>query len=366
MGQVIARAGCLSSEPGSALAASERLLRTPPPDIGECEAEAIALRCFGRPARATALSGERDRNFLLTEPDGRRSVLKICNGGDDAQTRALQNGALLHVRARDPLCPTPEVQPATDGRDEAAWQSVDGEVTAVLISHLPGRHPVAADLGTALRHDMGRIVQRLSRALSDYDHPAATRPILWDLMLAGDLRGLVELIPQAGRQPAMRRWLERFAAEIRPAAAALPWQAIHNDLSLSNTLVDPARPDRVIGIIDFGDIVRAPRVNEFAIAASYFISAADDPATAMAEILAPPGAPPLLTRDEIALLPDLMRARLATRILLSGWRATLFPQNRDYIMRSNPAAWALWDRLDATGPQALGRQLISHIEGAPA
>jgi Ser/Thr protein kinase RdoA (MazF antagonist) len=210
------------------------------------------------------------------------------------------------------------------------------------------------------------MVQRLSRALADYDHPAATRAILWDLMLVGDLRSLVALIPQANRRSSITRWLDRFTAETRPATAALPWQAVHNDVSLSNTLVDPISHDRIIGIIDFGDIVRAPRINEFAIAASYFISAADNPASAMADILVPPGTDLRLTQDEIVLMPDLLRARLVTRILLSGWRATLFPQNRTYIMRSNSAAWNLWERLDATGTETLARQLISHVDGALA
>ena len=41
-------------------------------------------------------------------------------------------------------------------------------------------------------------------------------------------------------------------------------------------------------------------------------------------------------------MPALIRARLATRILLSGWRA-LFPDNRDYILRSNHCRhWLIW------------------------
>lgn len=355
-----ASAGILAGRPDSPLAAAERMLRTPPPDVSEAEAEATALLRYGRRVKAQALTGERDRNFLLRQADGGSLVLKVYHSADDAETRALQHGALVHVRSRDPACPVPDLIPAPNGREEVSL-SRGGPEAAVLIRHLPGLNPVAADLTPALRADVGRVVGRLSRALSDYRRPRARRTILWDLMLVADLRPLLALIEPAGRRRTVALWLDRFTTGIRPAAARLPQQPIHNDLSLSNILVDPARRDRVAGVIDFGDLVQAPRINEFAIAASYFIGADDDPATAMAEILAAVGPDLQLTRAEVALMPDLVRARLATRILLSGWRARLFPHNQAYILRSNRAAWELWDRLDHAGP--LGERLLARLKG---
>ncbi len=348
--------GFWASSERSSFADAERLLRTPPPDVAEAEAVSFAARYYRPNCRVRPLAGERDRNFLISDDTGCAAVLKFYNSADDGPTRALQHGALDHIRLCSPECPVPEIIRAVDGRQEVVIERPGLSTAAVMISYLPGVNPVAADLTPALRGQVGRMIGKLSRALADYDHPRAKRSILWDMMMVGELQPLVELIEQPTRRSAIAQWLTYFTAEISPAAASLIHQPIHNDLSLSNLLIDPEGRDRITGIIDFGDIVFAPRINEFAVAASYFIAPQDDPATAAADILLGAGADVAFEPREIALLPDLIKARLATRILLSGWRAQLFPDNRAYILRSNSAAWMLWARMaDEDSGQMAGR-----------
>lgn len=319
------------------LEAAARLLLTPPPAVTEAQAEAFARQHYGIAAEAQALNGERDRNFRLGD-----AVLKIYNPAEEDETRALQHGALLHLAAADAGLPAPRLIATAEGAEEVRAEIGGQAVAAVMLTCLAGRMP--ATVTPALRRRVGAMTGRLMAALADYSHPAAERVILWDMMRLPVLR------PLAQTEPRLLPWFDRFEAEVIPAAARLPHQAIHNDLSLSNLLVGPT--GAVTGVIDFGDLVRAPRVNELAVAASYFVTPQDDPAAAVAEMLA--AAVPFirLNEAEIALLPELIRARLATRILLSAWRARLFPENAAYILRSNTAAWALWSRLEEAGDVA--------------
>mgnify|MGYP002717011718 CR=1 FL=1 len=330
-----------------------RLLLVPPPGVSEAEAEAFARQHYGpaawdgqsasggqgardgQGAGAQALNGERDRNFRLGG-----AVLKFYNPAEEASTRALQHGALRHLAAEG--LPTPRLIPTLTGAEEAVAEIGGQAVAAVMLTCLPGRMP--ATVTPALRRDVGAVAGRLMAALAGYTHPAAERVILWDMMRLPLLRPLAET------EPRLLPWFERFEAEMVPAAASLPHQAIHNDLSLSNLLVGST--GAVTGVVDFGDLVLAPRVNELAIAASYFITPRDDPVAAVAEMLAEAAPFVRLTQAELLLLPDLIRARLATRILLSTWRAGLFPENAAYILRSNTAAWALWARLEGEGDMA--------------
>lgn len=351
---------------GARFAAAEALLRTKPPNVGVKLAELVAREHFGKGGKAQALAGERDRNFLISDPAGQDCVLKFYNSAEDTETRSLQHNALRHVHRRENRCPVPSIHQTLEGDDEC-FVSVDGAECAVaMIDLLPGINPAPADLNTSLRMDVGKVVGLLSRALSDYDHPSSNRTILWDMMLVGELRPLIVLINDAQRRSSLERWLSHFDRHVRPAAVQLPHQIIHNDLSLSNILVDAERRDRVVGIIDFGDIVRAPRINEFAIAASYFMTPDTDFISAMAEILSGASGSLRFTPDEVALMPDLIKARLATRILLSGWRAQLFPDNTSYIMRSNAAAWSLWELLDEQSVIEQSRSLLSLASGVIA
>lgn len=350
-------------ELGDELLAAERLMRSAPPAVTAEAAEAFTTRHYGRAVTATALSGERDRNFLVADGAGWSAVLKFYNAADDAETRALQNGTLAHLQARHAACPVPAIIPPLQGGQEVVATIDDQSVAAVMISRLPGVNPQAADLSPGLRADVGRVVGALSLALADYRHPGARRAILWDLMLLAGLRPLTRFIADPPSRQSVADWIDHFEAEVLPAARRLPHQPIHNDLSLSNLLVDPARRDHVLGVIDFGDIVHAPRINEFAIAASYFTAATEDPAVAVAQLIGGIGPDLRLERDEVLLLPALLRARLAVRILLSGWRAQLFPENRTYILRSSQAAWALWHRLAAEDSKALAERIATLSAG---
>lgn len=344
------------------LIAAERQLRAPSPNFSEAEAEEVVRRHYGIDGKASLLTGERDRNFLITTGAGASWVLKFYNSADDKPTRALQHGALSHIRARDPDFPVPEIHPELGGGEEAMVERSGVKTPAVLITRLAGVNPEVKNINATLRGNVGRAIGRMSWALSDYVHPRADRVILWNMMLVAELRPLARYIEAPEARASVERWLGRFAAEICPAADGLPHQSIHNDVSLSNLMVDPARRDRVTGVIDFGDMVRAPRINEFAVAASYLIRRGDDLAEVVAEILNGAGSGLGLTSAEVLLLPDLIKARLATRILLSEWRAQLFPENRTYILRSNLAAKAAWEQLENEDTVNQANRLLSLCE----
>ena len=45
-----------------------------------------------------------------------------------------------------------------------------------------------------------------------------------------------------------------------------------------------------------------------------------------------------LTEDEIAVLPDLILARHLTTVMITHWRASLYPENAEYILRNEGGA----------------------------
>lgn len=105
-----------------------------------------------------------------------------------------------------------------------------------------------------------------------------------------------------------------------------------------------------IGVIDFGDAVHAPRINELAIAASYFIDPALGLDASLATLVEGYRQEAELLPEELELLPDLICTRLATRILLTHWRNSHFPENSAYIMRNLANAWTLVDTINHRGP----------------
>lgn len=336
--------------------ADDALLDTPPPAIDAETATRIARDRWGIDATARLLSSERDRNFRLTDPGGRQFVLKFSNPVEPPGVTNLQTEALRHIAARDPALPVPRVIPDRDGAAEVVTRLSDGTplVTRVL-SWIDGQPMDGAPPTPALRREAGRMLGRIDRALADFRHPSAEHALLWDIRRAGRLRDCADAVTD----PALRRRvldrLDRFDAETSPRLDRLRRQAVHGDPNPHNVIVAPGAPDRVAGVIDFGDMVHTALAADAAIGASYV--AGDDPIAGVGDFIAGFHSACPLTDDEIALMPDLIALRMLATIVIASWRAARHPGNAAYILRNVPTQRAGLDRLEAVGAAPLARAL---------
>src|SRR5215831_20025037 len=77
-------------------------------------AERMAREHFGVVGRASALTSERDQNFLIQGADGTRMVLKVANATEARAMIEAQQRAITHLAAR--LDSTPRVLSTVNGR----------------------------------------------------------------------------------------------------------------------------------------------------------------------------------------------------------------------------------------------------------
>ena len=329
------------------------VLESPVPEMSAAGAEETFREVYGREGEAVPLAGERDRNFRMSQPDGATFMLKITNPVEEAAVTEFQTGALCHVALADPAFPVPRVVPTADG-DRIAWKAgADGRRHAVrLFTWLDGGLLGGRVLTPAGLRDLGRTLARLGRALAGFSHPGERHPLLWDMQHAVSLRPLLTTIPDETARGWVAILIDRFEARALPQLAHLPSGVIHNDLTGSNLLMRADDDQRVAGVLDFGDLVRAPLVQELGVTASYHLDLAAD-----ADLFAP--LMPLLAgyeavrpmaEGEARVLFDLIGARLALRGIIPAWRAALYPENSDYLMRNAGRAWQVMGRMAAMDP----------------
>lgn len=238
-----------------------------PPTFEASELIDCLQRQYGIEGEFHELAGERDQNFRVNSTDGQRFVFKISAIDEDFSRVDFQIRALEHIRSVAPELPVPRHLMAADGRLLA--QIFDGEGNAYhvrLLTYLDGS-PLT-ELGAPSRQtirSLGRMQARLCLALRDFSHPAATHFMPWDTM-----NGLVvsEVMCRDYLPPALAEScapiLERLRKLVLPGLLQMPSQVIHNDVNMGNALVDPARPEEISGIIDFGDLVKRPLVIDLA------------------------------------------------------------------------------------------------------
>ena len=299
-------------------------------------AAALAERDFGVIGRVSTLSGERDENFLIETPAG-KYVLKITHPDENRGSIAFQTHALRHVEVRDPELPTPRVLLTRDGRLEVDFfDTVGAARTARLLSFLPGNLLAGIAVTPDLRATLGRMLARFDRALEDFSHPADSVPLKWDLCRAPDLRPMLSGIAGLVDRANVERALDKFETVLAPVLPKLRQQVIHNDMTPFNVLVSEA--NAITGILDFGDLIRAPLANDLAICCAYHIARRGDPLAPVLEIVAAYHEGNPLLREECDLVFDLMSVRLAITVLITEWNAARAPENRAYLLKNHPAA----------------------------
>ena len=280
-------------------------------------AQAIAEKYFGIQASARELPSERDRNFLLSARDGEKFVLKIANVREKREVLEAQNAMMTHL-AENGVSFCPRVAPAMSGQ----------EITTVndhfvrVVSYLPGEPLATVEVqSTELLYDLGRKLGQLSRALAGFDHPAAHREFYWDLANGK------KILETYGAQ-IKTDWLRELVVGLSVGSfGELRSSVIHGDANDYNVLVDE---DRVVGLVDFGDLVYSYTVGELAIAIAYVVLGKADPRAAATPVIEGYQHEFPLTQDETDALWTLVKLRLCMSVCIAAHQQQQQPEN-DYL-----------------------------------
>ena len=328
------------------------------PELDPAWVAELAAHHYGLRGEIRPLTGERDQNYLV-ESAGRRCMLKISHPAESAVVADFQTQALRHIALTDPTLPVQRILPTRDGASSfLAEPPGDTPRVVRLFSYLPGRPLPDAPRSAAQRLNVARALARLDRALDGLQHPAAALTLPWDIQRADSVRDLLVHVPDPARRALALRALDAFEQIAKPVLPSLRRQAIHNDFNIYNLLVDPDDPDRIAAILDFGDMVHAPLVDDLAVAGAYQLET--DPADLLANLVpfvAAYHAVLPLRAEEIEVLHTMMTARLAMVVAISGWRAARHPENAAYLLRNNPVSWARLTACEAVGRAATTRAL---------
>jgi Ser/Thr protein kinase RdoA (MazF antagonist) len=312
-------------------------LASHPTAIPPQEAAAFLRETFGISGTLQPLRSERDENFLVTA-GADQFVLKFANPAEDPTVTLYQSQAMAQVARHTSLC-VPSVVETRSGHAFGEYRDRDGRVRLVrLLTFLPGIMVAQVTPTPRLRREIGAALAQLDDALGLLAAPCPPQDLSWDMARAPRLRQLLAAVADRDNRLLAERALDAFETTIAPVYAGLRAQVIHNDLNPFNVLVDPDEHDRIVGILDFGDIIQAPLVQDLAIAASYHVGRGAEILRPIGEMLAGYVSVAPLTREELDLLPDLIAVRLAMTVIITEWRASQFPENRPYILKNHPAA----------------------------
>lgn len=319
------------------------------------EAAAVARDHFGISGEAGRLAGERDDNFLIRTDSGGYS-LKLANPAEEVGTLLIQQEALTHIARCDPTFPVP--RPVLSGSgDPAMGVAVRGVPVAVrMVTFLEGVVLSEVSPPTLTGRDIGAVLGRLHGVLNGF-RAGSRLDYSWNLRSLPRLRPLTEYLDPS-RRALLEHWFDHFEERVADPLQRVPMQAIHADLNQENIIVDPEHGG-LNGLIDFGDLIHAPRVVDVAVAGAYHAMDGPDPVVAVADIVAGYHAVRALGPSEIRLIPALVMGRLVQSLAIGAFRASLHPDNREYILIHADQAWAVLQSLHEAGLDRMAEALAA-------
>jgi 4-aminobutyrate aminotransferase-like enzyme/Ser/Thr protein kinase RdoA (MazF antagonist) len=293
-----------------------------PPRLPLEQLAAFARDHWGAEGDWTPLDGERDQNHRVTAADGASHVLKVSASGESEGAVDFQIAALRHLESHAPELPVPRVVASKGGNDREWIAAADGTRHMVrLLSWLPGT-PLSRgeplSIG-ALRH-AAAFQARLARGLRGFFHPHARHFVAWDIQRALLLEPGVQDWVADDARALLADFMARLSHELLPRLPGLRAQVVHGDGHADNLLRAAAGSDEIVGVIDFGDLVHAPLVQDLAVTLASFArhgEMSQDNAAAQVEAW---NAVLPLEDEELEVLHDLTLLRLATALCLYDFR----------------------------------------------
>jgi 4-aminobutyrate aminotransferase-like enzyme/Ser/Thr protein kinase RdoA (MazF antagonist) len=298
------------------------------PDLPQDMVEARVAEIYGLKGRWKRLGGEREQNFRLTLDDGSQYVVKIASPTEPQDSLMFQIAALEHVMRLDPTLPVPRVKRTLGGEAISTVSDSGGQNHALrVLSFLAGTtllgqiEASGKVLGAHELMVLGETSGRLARALQGFRGDGAPHAMPWDLsngLLFTDT--LKAGMPKAIK-PALVRFLSNLGEVIEHRLPRMRAQVVYHDFHESNVLVSLEPSCGIQGIIDFGDMIFGPVVQDLAVTIASLIHWSADPVYAAACLVRGYQRHMPLEDAELEILKPLVLARLLLQVGLVAHQA---------------------------------------------
>ncbi|MEM7369050.1 MAG: aminotransferase class III-fold pyridoxal phosphate-dependent enzyme [Bacteroidota bacterium] len=307
------------------------------------------------------LAGELDLNFKGQSKEGAVYTVKLMRKDCQPDLIDFQCAALQHLAKRELTIGLPRVVMSLQGESYVLIE-IEGEQRLLwVLTFCPGMlwadvRPHSPDL----LYSLGRGLAQLTGGLEGFTHPSMQRKIRWELTEAMQNSHLTSYVQDEWRA-IVQAVFGRFEGSVAKAMKRLPHSVIHNDANDYNVLVS-LEEATVSAFFDFGDMSYQPTICELAVAMAYAGMGQEKPIQAYQEILRGYSSVRSLSVEEIQVLFDLIKTRLAVSIAISSYRQVSEPENSYHAISQAPAKDLLkqLDELSSGFAECVFREACGH------
>ncbi|MFH6942816.1 aminotransferase class III-fold pyridoxal phosphate-dependent enzyme [Flavobacterium sp. FlaQc-50] len=307
--------------------------------FSEAAIQTLVKEHYGLNVSVKSLNGYDELNFLLSNDQNEKYILKISNESHSFPFLEAQVKIIRHLSQSNMADLFQHFCLNKEGEELTKIEKDSKIYYLRILNFLEGTFWVEKEhKPNSLFHNLGSFLGNMDKALQDFSHLAMHRSYTWDISRASEANDGLKYILNHERRRIASYFLLQFDTEIVPKIHQLRHAYIHNDANDYNVLV---QEDKISGLIDFGDMVFTALINNLAIACTYAMLDQEDPLACAALIVAGYHKAYPLTEQETDLLYYLIAGRLCISVTQSAYNASLDSDNEHHFITERPA----WDLL---------------------
>jgi 4-aminobutyrate aminotransferase-like enzyme/Ser/Thr protein kinase RdoA (MazF antagonist) len=181
---------------------------------------------------------------------------------------------------------------------------------------------------------LGRLIATVDKQLNQLkitkeEKRSLNAPFIWNMLQAESLLSWSSKISDSNSRQLVEATLNNFIKNILPKLKKMPKQIIHNDGNDYNIIENGEK----LSLIDYGDMIYAPKIIGAAVAAAYVGLKSDDPVKQISQFIRGYHSAYPLSIEELSILIELVKVRLASSVANAALQRGDNPDN-DYLLIS--------------------------------
>ncbi|MFM8869159.1 MAG: aminotransferase class III-fold pyridoxal phosphate-dependent enzyme, partial [Candidatus Nanopelagicus sp.] len=312
----------------------------------EVEAKNLLKKHWGVNAKLLSLPSERDINFKVCAD--KNYVLKVYPKVDAAlKTKLNLQNKVLKFLEGEGLTSCPMV---VSTKTKKLLVNPSKNSAARLLSFYEGlAWGDRAEHSSEEIERLGRLIAAVDKSLlnlkvSSVEKKSLTAPFIWSMLQAGQILKWSEKITDSKLRELVEKTIKSFHQNSLPKLKKMPMQVIHNDGNDYNII----EKDERLFLIDFGDMIYAPKIVGAAVAAAYVGLKSDDPVKQISQFVRGYHSVNPIDLEELEIFIELVKVRLASSVANAALQKAQNPENNYLTISQNdvPKCLALLDQFD--------------------
>ena len=292
------------------------------------------------------LNSERDINFTITIHNKKKYVLKISNPSEKLDTLKYQDRLINHLRSNKDL--KKYIPKIFHKKIVKYLDQKNRECFVRILSYIDGQMYGDLKPNTNIEKSLGKLLGKTSIQLKFFFDKVGYRKFIWDPSNINWIFKEINIFT-GNRKLILLKCFSEYKNFVKNNLKKLKYSITHSDPNNYNLVV---KNNKVNGLLDYGDSIYAPTINDLAICLSYALMNNKNIYSTLKNIISEYNNLFPIDEDEINSLISLCKSRLMITVVMAKKQRIKYPSNK-YLSISENDAWSLLEKFDKIPTQFL-------------